>query len=766
MRQLQQFSVFQSFKQRQEAIPIAETEDSLLLRVLVQALVIVGIIATDIAAESLTSLWAIPLSIAGAAFSWKRRRKRNIEAKFLIAIGMLVVLAVFLGNLIVNLGDSRLALANLLVQLQVLHSFDLPRRKDLGYSMVIGLILLGVAGTVSQTLAFAPTLIVFLAIALPTLVLDYRSRLGLESIPINFSRPSATKDAKFRVTYSPLSPRRFFLILSAIIVLGLAIFAIMPRFPGYQLQSFPVNSPADMRDLNFDSENRTLVNPGYVKEGKATDGEGGETGTGTGEVDRTFYYGFNSRMNQNLRGEMEPKIVLRVRSQAPGFWRVMSFDRYTGQGWEVSREDKLEDIQRPRWSYRFFISSPLTRGRTRQVIQSYTAVSELPNLIPALLYPKFVFFPTQEIAVDPEGSLRSPGGLSEGLTYTVISQVPYRDRTLLNKTSKTYPKRIANYYLEIPPAIRDKVRQKAEEILAKSPNPLTTVYEQTLFLAQYLKQNYQIQPELPFLEENEDLVEAFLFRYQGGYADHFSTVLTVMLRSLGIPARLTVGFAPGQFNPFTGFYIVRNTDAYALTEVYFADYGWFKFDPIPGRELIPPSFEEDQTFSVLKQLWNWVASWLPSPVVSFFSILWGDILGGFFRMLGWLWRFISGSLIGVLVGLILAVVLGFLTWLGFERMRSLRSRRHLAKLPPMERLYQQMLTTLQAKGYPKHPAQTPLEYARLTYQHNPSAAEIIEEISQAYVCWRYGEQSQNIDYLRGQLKMLIRSLSRGSQTSI
>jgi protein-glutamine gamma-glutamyltransferase len=767
MRQLQQFSVFQTFKQRQEAMPLPETEDSLLLRVLVQALVIVGIIATDIAAESLTSLWAIPLSIVGAAFSWKRRRKRNIEAKFLIAIGMLVVLVVFLGNLIVNLGDSRLALANLLVQLQVLHSFDLPRRKDLGYSMVIGLILLGVAGTVSQTLAFAPTLIVFLAIALPTLVLDYRSRLGLESIPISFVRPSSAGDEKFRVsTYSLLSPGRFFRFLSAIIVLGLVIFAIMPRFPGYQLQSFPVNSPADMRDLDFDAENRNIVNPGYVREGKTGTGEGEEKGTGAGELDRTFYYGFNSRINQNLRGEMEPKIVLRVRSQAPGFWRVMSFDRYTGQGWEVSRENQLEDIKRPRWSYRFFISSPLTRGQTKQVIQSYTAVSELPNIIPALSYPKFVFFPTQAIAIDPEGSLRAPAGLVEGLTYTVISEVPYRDRTLLNQTPKTYPKRIANYYLEVPPAIQDKVRQKAEEILAKSPNPLTTVYEQTLFLAQYLKQNYQIQAELPFLENNEDLVEAFLFRYQGGYADHFSTVLTVMLRSLGIPARLTVGFAPGQFNPFTGFYIVRNTDAYALTEVYFADYGWFSFDPIPGHELIPPSFEEDQTFSVLKQLWNWVAGWLPSPVVSFFGILWGDILGGFFRILGWLWRFISGSLIGVLVGLILAVVLGFLAWLGFKQMRSHRVRRRLAKLPPMEKLYQQMLETLKAKGYPKHPAQTPLEYARLAYQHNPSTAEIIEEISQAYVGWRYGEQSQNINYLRGQLKRLIRSLNRRVQTSI
>jgi transglutaminase-like putative cysteine protease len=41
-----------------------------------------------------------------------------------------------------------------------------------------------------------------------------------------------------------------------------------------------------------------------------------------------------------------------------------------------------------------------------------------------------------------------------------------------------------------------------------------------------------------------------------------------MLRSIGIPARLATGFAPGQFNPFTGFYVVQNTDAYAITEVF------------------------------------------------------------------------------------------------------------------------------------------------------------------------------------------------------
>jgi TgpA N-terminal domain len=81
---------------------------------------------------------------------------------------MLAALGAFFGRLFGELNDTRLALAELLIQLQVFHSFDMPRRKDLGYSIVIGLILLGVAATLSQTLAFAPVLLLFLALALPT----------------------------------------------------------------------------------------------------------------------------------------------------------------------------------------------------------------------------------------------------------------------------------------------------------------------------------------------------------------------------------------------------------------------------------------------------------------------------------------------------------------------------------------------------------------------------------------------------------------------
>ncbi|WP_013323180.1 transglutaminase TgpA family protein [Gloeothece verrucosa] len=759
-------SPWQQIQQRIQVSPLPKTEESILLRILVQTLVIIGIIATDVAAQTQMSYWAIPLSIAGATWSWYRRKERNIAMKFFLAIAMLAVLVYFLSNL--NLNDTRLSLAKLLIQLQVIHSFDLPRRKDLGYSMVIGLILIGVAGTVSQTLAFSLPLVGFLCIALPTLILDYRSRLGLESIDNYLRAKSSVSSASTNNSsqrYSPLSWHRLSAFTAISLLIGLMIFALMPRFQGYQLKTFPMSGPAELANQVFHQENRDVVNPGYIKGGNADGQKGTGLGTnlseGSGQVDDTFYYGFNTKMNQNLRGNMKPELVMRVRSQAPGFWRVMAFDHYTGQGWEISRHKQLLNLQDSFWQYRYFLSLPPIYTETKEIIQTYSMASTLPNVIPALAYPEYIYFPAKEIAVDPEGSLRSPGLLPEGLTYTIISQVPYRNRTLLQKAKEHYPKQIRKYYLQIPPEIADKVHTRTEQLLAKSPKPLTSVYEKVLYLTQALKQNYELIPDLPFFKEDEDLVQAFLFHYKGGYADHFSTVLTVMLRSLGIPARLAVGFAPGHFNPLTGYYLVYNTDAYALTEVYLAGFGWFSFDPIPGHEIIPPSFEQEQTFSVLKQIWQWVAGWLPSPVSAIVDHLWNGIMGVLLNFFSGLWQFLSGSLIGVLAGLMMAIALGFLGWLGFNSARKWGYRRRLAKLPPMEQIYQKMLALLKRQGYPKHPAQTPIEYAKSAVEHHPQeSAAIIADISQAYVSWRYGEQPPNVGLHKQQLKTLTKMITQ------
>ena len=758
-----------------EAMPPPVTEDSLLLRILVQLLVIVGIVATDVASEEALNLWAVPVSIVGATWSWYRRRDRNIAAKFCIAIAMVVALFAFFTRLVGELNDTRLVLAQLLIQIQVLHSFDLPRRKDLGYSIVIGLILLSVAATISQTLTFGPLLLVFLALALPTLVLDYRSRLGLSKAEGRKQKAEGgEKNNNWSLFAATLSPKYFGWLLLITVALGLSIFAFLPRLPGYQLRTFPVSAPIQYQG-EFDS--RSILNPGYVKGGNQK-GTGGGRGRnpdkGPGEVDSTFYYGFNQRINQNLRGEMKPQVVMRVRSQAAGFWRVLGFDKYTGQGWEISRNEQAFKVNRPRWSYQFYLNPYPNAPRTQEVIQSYTVIAPLPNLIPALNKPKELYFPTTEVAIDAEGGLRSPVELAEGLTYTVISNVPFRDRSLLGQTGTNYPKNIRKFYLDVPPEIAQKVREKTEEILlartrvAKSDRAIDSPYEKALYLAQYLKQNpnYKLVKTLPYLEETEDLVAGFLFGYQntqdgkkvtGGYPDHFSTVLTIMLRSIGIPARMAGGYDTGEFNPFTGLYVVRNTDAFLMTEVYFPKYGWFGFNPIPGYPLIPASVEDNQTFSAIESFWKWIAGWLPTPLRSGLDSVIGFVITWISVILGWFLGQFAKGWVGLFTGLISAISFGFVGWLIWEGWRKWRYSRWLGKLPPVEGVYQQMLKDLASRGFAKQKAQTPLEYAETMRSNHPTdEAEVIEEVSQAYVRWKYGGEAGNL----GQLRQLVENLRR------
>jgi len=116
---------------------------------------------------------------------------------------------------------------------------------------------------------------------------------------------------------------------------------------------------------------------------------------------------------------------------------------------------------------------------------------------------------------------------------------------------------------------------------------------------------------------------------------------------------------------------------------------------------------------------------------------------------------------GLFTGLIGAIALAFATWLGWTQLKNFGYRRRLAKLPPMERLYLQMLEVLKVGGHGKHPAQTPLEYAKIAREsHSAAQGEVITEISQAYVSWRYGGQMANLPYLQQQFQALKRSLKK------
>jgi len=352
-----------------ESQPEPETEESIPLRILVQILVFIGIAASDVAADTNNSAWGIPLSAIGGVWGWYARRRKNVMVKFAIALAMIAMLVVFLGKIVAQQEDTKILLSSLLIQLQVLHSFDLPRRKDLGYSTIIGLILLGVAGTLSQTTVFGVWLLAFVAIALPVLVLDYRSRLGLSKKSLTISQAGGI----------PLRSLLGFLAL--VLVVGLTIFALLPRLPGFQLRNFPVSANLSVQRqvpaggiITRNQANTTANQTNGVTAG------GNNVGTlGGGNqplLPPLFAPEIDQASSRFLNLQLKPELVMRVRSQAELFWRVMAYDLYTGKGWKISRNDKdqIRTIRRSPFNYEFFIyplsDAALDIRNTKEVIQT------------------------------------------------------------------------------------------------------------------------------------------------------------------------------------------------------------------------------------------------------------------------------------------------------------------------------------------------------------------------------------------------------------
>lgn len=741
---------------------IAGVEDSIPLRVLVQIFVFISIGAMDSVASSGNSAWAIPLSAIAGVWAWYARRKRNVIVKLFIAIAMIAMLVVFLRDLVRNTDETRLLLARLLIQLQVLHSFDLPRRKDLGYSIVIGLILMALAATLSQTMVFALWLIAFLLLGIPILLLDHRSRLG---VPTKSFQPE-----KMGISLLPLSG-----LLAIVLVLGLTIFAFLPRLPGFQLRNFPVSVNLSVqRDVpRGDILTRQQQNQQQSGNGTSPNGTGGTGNNNDLEtLPPLFAPEIDTVSGSQQSKQRQPELVMRVRSQAELFWRVMAYDEFTGKGWRISRNDptQIRTVRRNPFNYEFFVAQqphasigikkPLQPIASQDVVQTYTITSpNFPNLVPAASVPKQVFFPSEELDIDPEGMIRGPGPLPEDLTYTVISNVVARDAQQLRQLPNEYPRSIRNYYLQVPANLSPNVRNQALSMIANAKDKdgkliaLDNPYDVVVQIAQSVKQNYAIK-SLKFDESKGDLVSQFI-EQGGGEESHFVSTMAVMLRSLGIPTRYVVGFAPGKFNPFTGLYEVQNIDTQSLVEVYFPVYGWISFDPIPNRPLFPPSLENNRTFGVIQTFWSWIAQFLPSSVTNFFSALFdniGKFLGGVFNWLiemGW---------IGFAFGLAIAFGIGIGGWALWQFAIWWWQRQRLQKMPIPQRTYQQMLQWLSEQGKPKLSYQTPQEYvASLSDRVSEKQADAIAKITQIYQDWRYGNQAIGYN-LAAELKMLLKQL--------
>jgi transglutaminase-like putative cysteine protease len=86
---------------------------------------------------------------------------------------------------------------------------------------------------------------------------------------------------------------------------------------------------------------------------------------------------------------------------------------------------------------------------------------------------------------------------------------------------------------------------------------------------------YTLSP--PPLGENS--VDDFLFDTRRGFCGHYASAFATLMRAAGIPARIVTGYQGGTYNPYAGYWIVRQSNAHAWDEIWIAGRGWLRVDP-------------------------------------------------------------------------------------------------------------------------------------------------------------------------------------------
>jgi transglutaminase-like putative cysteine protease len=206
---------------------------------------------------------------------------------------------------------------------------------------------------------------------------------------------------------------------------------------------------------------------------------------------------------------------------------------------------------------------PGYRGRS-DVPQEYFFLTIDPSSLIALDYP---------VAVSP---LRNWKASSFLRVYRVLSRASRNEAPSEVWSPPAMPPGLLSYYTEYGKDAQ--IRELALSVTQSAAG----YYGKVKAIESYLKSDYLYSLK-PGIAADGDQLHHFLFESKKGYCSYFAFAMALMCRSLGIPARVAVGFAVDPKMEILNFYEVRAFQAHAWVEVFFGDLGWIEFDPTSDR---------------------------------------------------------------------------------------------------------------------------------------------------------------------------------------
>ncbi len=519
-------------------LPASPVENSLQGRVFVFCGFLVAVVAVAMYGQDyVVPTVGVVVAAIGHVVSYRgRNKKRSVVGQILVAGLVMAALAYFLADSVLALFGGILPQANFAILLAAVTSFDLKTRRNCYSSLWISLAILYLAAVFAWDYPFG----IFVALWAICLA-GFWMTSHLRRI-----------DAKVAGPIRPLA-----IALIGALALGLAGFILVPQPTAFAPTPLVVSLP------NFTSFQGELENPALPLVQISGDPSGA-----TNSIDLHF------------RGRLGDAPVMYVRTGAPAYWRGLVFDSYREGQWTSSNRSFV--TFQPYIQPRFLPPAPPHNLGT--FAQVFRVVRTLPGVISAAYPIQSLYAPVAALREDAFGTFRTPDVLRPGQTYSVVSYLPNLSAQELQQDPFATAAPAGNAEYLDHTALSEKAHQLAVTAVKGHE---TSQYEKVMALTNYLQQNYAYSLQLGHVPPGLDPVDWFLFDAKIGYCEQFATAETLMLRSLGIPARLATGYSTGDYDPVLNQSIVREHDAHAWVEVWFAGHGWVPVDPSPGFAALP-----------------------------------------------------------------------------------------------------------------------------------------------------------------------------------
>ncbi|MGI8783151.1 MAG: transglutaminase TgpA family protein [Acidobacteriota bacterium] len=489
------------------------------------------------------SLLLYALALVGSWFWTEDRSLLSPWAQWALALSYLAFFPIDL----LKISGFFLSLVHLIFFIAIAKLFQVRKERDDQLLLLIAFGQVLVAATATVEISFLVTTILFVfAITLALHLHEIRRRMRRQSA----GTPAAENWRGVRM------PARAFVGLTTLttattLALAVPIFFVIPRFNEQLFRGF--------------GQSRLIE---------------------TGFSDRVEL-GQIGRIKQNYR------VVFRVHADwAAGLgrdaplppdlkWRGMALDWYDNRSWRSTPETSpilVRPGRGPSW-----VVEPKLRHEPllRQTI--YLEPVSVPALF-AAREPQWVSGDVgRQLRVDQHGSIFF-SAVGRKRIYTVHSRIQDRHDTLGRKVAGEISQAMAPY-LQLPDSLDSRIRDLAIGLTRKDVN----IQDKALRLESYLL-------GLGYTMDNPsggaaDPLADFLFRTRAGHCEYFATAQAILLRTLGIPARIVNGYRRGDFNPISGDFVVRQANAHSWVEAFFPSLGWIEFDPTPPEsELFSNTF--------------------------------------------------------------------------------------------------------------------------------------------------------------------------------